>query len=100
MFNWVVKTPHESPVCVSYLAISMTIATLARCDQVSFEISFICSFSISKLPNLKQNLEKSSSFQHKLHQSPNMYNNHGNGLRVERSGCNDCEESFGNSASM
>ena len=43
------------------------------------------------------------SFQHKLHQSPNTYNDHGNGSRVGLSGCSDCDESFGydiNDASM
>ena len=32
---------------------------LASCDQVIFEISLICFFSMPSLPNLKQNLEKS-----------------------------------------
>ena len=43
------------------------------------------------------------SFQYKLHQNPNMYNYHGNGNRVGRSGWSDRDESFGydiNDASM
>ena len=32
---------------------------LASCDQVIFEISLMCFFSMPSLPNLKQNLEKS-----------------------------------------
>ena len=35
------------------------------------------------------------SFQHKLHQSTNMYNYHGNGSRVGCSDCSDLDESFG-----
>ena len=35
------------------------------------------------------------SFQHKLHQSPNTYNDQGNGIRVDRSGCSDSDELFG-----
>ena len=37
----------------------------------------------------------SFSFQHKLHQSTNMYNYHGNGSAVSRSGCSNLDESFG-----
>ena len=58
MFDLVLNTPQVSLVCVSYLAISMTIATLAGCDQVIFDVSFICVFSMSTLPKLKQDLEK------------------------------------------
>ena len=35
------------------------------------------------------------SFQHKLHQSTNTYNYHGNGSTVGRSGCSNPDESFG-----
>ena len=72
------------------------------------------------LLNLKKNLEKSCilgkwifssytlfltlfSFQYKLHQSPNTYDDHGHGSRVGRSGCSDRDESFDydiNDASM
>ena len=34
-------------------------------------------------------------FQHKLHQSNNTYNYHGNRSTVGRSGCSDPDESFG-----
>ena len=61
MFDWVLNTPLAFPGCVSYLAISMIIATLAGCDQVIFEISLYVLFSMaaSALSSLKQNLEKS-----------------------------------------
>ena len=36
-----------------------------------------------------------SSFQHKLHQSTNTYNDDGNSSRAGCSGCSDCDESFG-----
>ena len=35
------------------------------------------------------------SFQHKLHQSINTYNYHGNGGTLGRSGCNNPDESIG-----
>ena len=35
------------------------------------------------------------SFQHTLHQIPNTYNDHRNGIRVGRSRCSDRDESFG-----
>ena len=41
-----IATPLASLGCVSYLAISMIIATLASCDQVIFEVQFVCSFSV------------------------------------------------------
>ena len=35
------------------------------------------------------------SFQHKLHQSTNIYDYHGNGSTVGRSGCSNLDESYG-----
>ena len=35
------------------------------------------------------------SLQHKLHQSTNTHNYHGNGSTVGRSGCSNPDESFG-----
>ena len=44
MFDWVLNNPLASLYCVSYLAISMIIATLASCDQIIFEISLYVFF--------------------------------------------------------
>ena len=113
MFDWVPNTPLASLGCVSYLAISMIIATLASCDQVIFEISLyvlsqyvrVCfvklktefreirhSWQINEITCLNERIFFSCSlfsvffclFQHKLHQSTNTYNYHGNGSIVGR----------------
>ena len=61
MFDWVLNTPLASLGCVSYLAISMVIATLASCDQVILKsvCMYVFSMSASASSSLKQNLEKS-----------------------------------------
>ena len=116
---------HSNECCVSYLAISMIMATLASCDQVIFKISLyvlfqcvcVCfvkletefreiihSWQINEITCLNERIFFSYtlfichifSFQHKLYQSTNRtYNYHGNGNTVGRNVCSNPDESFG-----
>ena len=45
-----IATPLAALGCVSYLAISMIIATLASCDQVIFGVQFACTFLVYLRP--------------------------------------------------
>ena len=45
-----IATPLAALGCVSYLAISMIIATLASCDQVIFRAHFVCTFLVYLRP--------------------------------------------------
>ena len=100
------------------------LATLASCDQVIFEISLyvlsqyvrVCfvklktefreirhSWQINEITRLNERIFFSRTlfigffclFQHKLHQSTNTFNCHGNDSTVDRSVCSDPDESFG-----
>ena len=94
--------------CVSYLALSIIIATLASCDQIIFEVNlyvlfkYVCvcfvklktefreirhSWQINEITCLNEKIFFCCTlfigffcwlFQYKLHQSTNMYNCHGN----------------------
>ena len=48
MFDWVLNRLQASLVCVSYLVISMTVATLASCDM-SFLKSVLYTFLVCLL---------------------------------------------------
>ena len=119
-------TPLAPLGWVSYLAISMIIATLASCDQVIFEVNlcvlfkYVCvcfvkletefreirhSWQINEITCLNEKIFFRRTlfivfcccfFQYKLHKSTNTYNYHGNASTVGRSVCSDPDESFGN----
>ena len=124
MFDWVLTTLLASFGCVSYLAISMILATLANCDQVIFQISlyaffqYVCvyfvkletefreiihSWHINEITCLNEIFFSYTSFivffslQHKLYQSTNTYIYHGIGSNLGRSGNSNPDE---NSAIM
>ena len=45
-----IDTPLAVLGCVSYLAISMIIATVVSCDQVIFGVQFVCTFLVYLRP--------------------------------------------------
>ena len=119
MFDWVLTTLLASFGCVSYLAISMILATLASCDQVIFEISlhaffqYVCvyfvkletafrgiihSWQINEITCLNEIFFSHTSFiaffslQYKLHQSTNTYIYHGIGSNLGRSSNSNPDE--------
>ena len=119
MFDWVLTTLLASFGCVSYLAISMILATLASCDQVIFQISlyaffqYVCVYFVKLETEFREIIHSWQineitclndtsfiaflSLQRKLHQSTNTYIYHGIGSNLGRSSNSNPDE---NSAIM